>query len=350
MDATFRMRRSYRNQGAWCLPVFLAWAAFGAYLALTDSNIPHRMAALLFFVSVPLFMAMLAFWMLLAYWREALTIRGDRLAFRGVFRRTEFNLRDIAEGRWRTRPVGGSLVLRTEPKLRLNERCLGIGHYLGRGVGRPRESKLTLNFGNYATDESESLVRHFRAVLEPDVQSGWNLFAYKITTGEPEPQPKKPGPDEILLRRDRWDRWLLPTTLVVLLVGVLVWGITREVRFLLPTLGPVALWAYLRLTTPAEGMIVRRLSHSFEPEARHFLAFLILWGIVAVVAVFLIDAWQPKQAAPNVAMIVVAVIWVIVLLVEGGLHDRRQARREREKAELAAKARGEPSSDPWDTV
>ena len=333
-----------------CLPAFLAWAAFGAYIALADPNIPHRLTALLFFVSVPLFMATLALWILLAYWREELTIRGDRLVHRGVFRVTELDLRDVTESRWRTRPTGGSIVLRAKPKLRLHERCWGIGRVLGRGVLTPRESKLTVNFGNYETTESESLVRHFHAVLAPDVQSGWNLFAYKITTGEPEPPRTKPGPDEILFRRDRWDRWLLPATLVVLLGSVVAWGITREVPFLIPPLMPLALWIYLRVTTPAEGMIVRRLSHTFEPEARHFLVFLILWGIVAVVAVFLIDAWRPNQDAPTVPMIVASVIWVTVLMVEAGLQDWRKAQRDREKADLAAKARGKPSSDPWESL
>jgi len=36
-------------------------------------------------------------------------------------------------------------------------------------------------------------------------------------------------------------------------------------------------------------------------------------------------------------------------LFEAGLHDRRQSHRDREAADLAAKARGEAGADPWQT-
>ena len=48
-------------------------------------------------------------------------------------------------------------------------------------------------------------------------------------------------------------------------------------------------------------------------------------------------------------MIVGAAVWVGMLLVEAGLADSRQRRRDFEAAELAAKARGEASADPWQT-
>ncbi len=101
LDATFRLRRTFRNQGLGFLPLFLAWCALNIYVFGTDPKIPHRVAMVSFGASVPLFMAGLSGWMLAAYWREELEIHGERVSWRGVVRTKDIDLRDVTEARWR---------------------------------------------------------------------------------------------------------------------------------------------------------------------------------------------------------------------------------------------------------
>ena len=321
--------------------MFTAAAVYGA---LNDPNVSKRVMFHLFGL-FGAFMTLNMFWELLFYSRETLTVQGDRLVYRGVVRVVEIDLQDVTEARWLSGGAG-VLILRTRPMLRLKRRLLGIG----RSVLRPSVSKINLVFEKYEVPERESLVRYFHAALPPDVQKGWNMFAYKVTTGEPKPEPRKPGPGVVLFLRNRWDRWFLPLTLGVFLIGVLDSGMQREVRFLLPTLAPLFSWIVMRATTPAEGKIVPRLSRNFDPEVIPFLVFASLWLIAGGVAILLINHWQPNQAGLNAPTIVASVIWVTVFMVEVELADRRRRRRTRERADLAAKARGEACPDPWETV
>jgi hypothetical protein len=69
------------------------------------------------------------------------------------------DLRDVTKARWQTESPGrfGSLLLRTRTSARV-EIC----------------------FETYERQKYIQIIRRLRSVLPPEIQTGWNLFAYKI--------------------------------------------------------------------------------------------------------------------------------------------------------------------------
>ncbi len=326
MDETFRLKRSYRNQGLGFLALFLAVDVAALYLVRqSDPTIPHPVALACLILGVPSFMAGLAVWMLAAYWRSSWTFRNGLVTERGVFKEKTLDLREVTSARWQWGPDWGRVVLRTE------------------------SDRLTITFGNFQPEECERIVRHLRSALPPEVQVDWNLYVYKVKPFEPPTPPKtKPGPDEVLVRRDRYDRNFVPFLALASVLGAVFWRITGEWR---PALGfPVVTLVglvLLRFSIPAEGMVAKKFSTSVDPDLTHFFWFGLLWGLVAMAGMAVNEYFRPRMDHLDAILIVGIIAWLGVLIYEAYLLDRRQARRDHEAADLAAKARGESSADPW---
>ena len=323
MDVTFRLRRSHRDQGIWCLSLFLAWAGLGLFVTLRTPDAPDPLALAALMAGVPLLMAGGAIVMLAAYWREELKIRNERLTFRGIVRRKDIDLRDVTDARWQT--SGSSLALRAD----------SVRH--------------TIHFANYNDDESVWIVHHMRSVLRPEIQSGWNLFAVKSAFLKPKTARLKPGPDEIVIHRDRWNWFFAPSFVLMVPVAIVSWRATGNLVCLLALLFPIGMWAWIRALTPTEGTVYKKVVSSEHPEVNRFLLFLLLWGIVAVAGVFAHEHYRPGKTQLDAFQIVGAAVWAGVLLVEAGLAVSRQRRRDCEAADRAAKGRGEAIADPWQT-
>jgi hypothetical protein len=107
------------------------------------------------------------------------------------------------------------------------------------------------------------------------------------------------------------------------------------------------LWAWLRFGMPAKGMIAPKLSASRNPDLFGFAWFCLFWGLVAIACLTINERFRPRMEQPDAILAAGCVAWFGVLLFEAFRLDRRQTRREREAADLAAKARGEPAADPW---
>jgi hypothetical protein len=315
MDATFRMRRRYRNLGLITLPAWLAFGTLAVWVALTDPDVGgNRAAAAALMGGIPLFMGGVSLWLLAAYRRQSLEVRGDRLAFRGVWQSREIDLRDVSEARWRLQPSHGSLMLRSGPV------------------------RITIFFENYEAEARPGLVRYFREALPPEVQEGWNRFEYRY--GYLRPRPIKPGPGEVLVGRGRWARFFLPGLLIGGLAGIVAWWGTGQWSFAVgPIVGILLLWVSMRASTPAEGMVKERFSAPMTPDTVRFFWFLLLWGAVNIAGVWAFDRFGARLAHPNAVAIAGGIVWFGVLMVEAGIHDRHWARREQEAADLAAKAR-----------
>ena len=125
----------------------------------------------------------LSLWMVLAYWRGELRIRGTRLVCRGVIKGQEIDLTQVTHVRWQPAGRDGGRIVLLD------------------GSGR-----IAIDFQNYEIEQCVIIVQYLRSVVEPEVQTGWNLFAYKTVLLEPRSVRLKPGPDEVLIRRQRWDR------------------------------------------------------------------------------------------------------------------------------------------------
>lgn len=311
VDETFRLRRSNRTVGLLGTPISLAVGSLLVYLILSNSGNPNRFVAAVFLGLFPLVMAGLSLWCLVASYRETLTIRAGRIFHRGVVRATGLDLGDVTAARWRW--PGAGLVLRTDA------------------------ARLTLRFHNYEPGDADRLIHHLRSALRPEVQIDWNLFAYKVVYHE---RRTKPGPGEILLRRERWDRYFVPWLAGSALAGLAGWWITGQTSNLALPVPTLVILLLARFSTPAEGEIVS-VSGSTDPDSSRLVWFLSLWGAAALAGLWAL------RAQAEVVLGAWGVLMFAVLVIELGLHDRRQKRREREAADLAAKARGEGRADPW---
>ena len=324
MHATFRMRRYYRNLGIAGALGFATWGALGLWVALTDPKVTHPIAAAALMGGLPAVMTGTSLWMLAAYRRQELTVREGRVAFCGVIRRVEFDMRDVDEARWLSRPVGGSLALRAGP------------------------SRLSLVFSLYEINDRARLVDLLRSALRPDVQAGWDLFAYRTAAHRRRPASLKPGEGEVLLSRGRWDRYFATMLVIACPAGLILWWNTGRWRLAVgPLACPLFLWAVIRAFTPAEGMVTKRVSIHRSPNTARFFWFSLLWLAVGVAGIVAFDAFRSRLTHPVAVMVTGGVVWIGVLLVEAGLHDRRQAHRDQEAASLAAKARGAGSAGHW---
>ena len=93
----------------------------------------------------------------------------------------------------------------------------------------------------------------------------------------------------------------------------------------------------MRATTPAEGMIATKLSSIINKDTDRFLPFLLLWFFAGLAGVIAHGILRPGQKDLDAFMIAGGGIWFAVLLFEAWRTDRRQKRRDREAADLAAK-------------
>lgn len=319
MDETFRFSPMNRKIAMGCLPLFLAWVVATLYLIRTDPNIRHPVGFAILTLGVPSFMAALSAWLLVESFRSELTFGEGWLAYRGVFRETTIDLAEVTSIRWRTWPAGGSVVLWTE------------------------SSRLALGLGHYDDEDRERIILHLRSAVPPEIETGWNFFAYRLKPFERRWERTKPGPDEVLVRRERWDGYFLPFLATVGLVGVVSWWITGELRFFAGLLVPLGLWPALRFTTPARGMVSKKLSaSSFKPDG-----FGLLWGLVAIAGLVLNGYLRPGMKDLDPVMIAGMVAWFAVFGFETFLMMRRKEHRDREAADLAAKAGGERMADAW---
>jgi hypothetical protein len=322
MDATFRRPRSQRTTAVWCLLGFVAWSAMVLLAAWFDKDAKNQLALAAMLAGLPLFMAGLCLWTLLDYWRAELTFQGKRVASRGVFQTREIDLSDVTDVRW---SVAGTVVLQTA------------------------SNRITIRFSNHDEHDHEQIVQHLRSMLLPELQSGWNLFTHKTRYGKPPLDPhRKPGPDEFRITRKRWSWYFVPLVVIGILGGILASIITGELRYLLAPLFPLGMWGLFGwMMTPAQGMITHKLVRPTDPESQRLLIFFLYWVPVGVVGVLLSELLRRRSANPEAMTIVWPIIWFTVLIVEGGLSDYRKARRDREAADLAAKARGDAVVDTW---
>jgi hypothetical protein len=316
MIETLRMKRSIRNSMLVCLPFFIAVGIASVWVFLFDPKGPHSLSVALVMGAFWSFWVVACLWCLLAYWKYRLIVEGDRVTKVGIFTRNELWLGDVAEARWRTWPRGGSLVLKSF------------------------DCRMAIDFNEYTDEQRDALVRHFRANLDPAVQTGWMLFAYQVTSGET--KEREPQEGDVVIDRRRWDRFFLRMLPLFMATGAyLAWQADRW-GFLFVPLVPLAfLWVPLRFATPAKGLTCQPLSkEEWAPgQLRMFSA--IGLSILAMPAI----KWMiPERGSQDTAIGILAAGLSAYMIVEVFRTDRWVRRRVAEKAEAAALARGEQPS------
>jgi phage-related protein len=179
---------------------------------------------------------------------------------------------------------------------------------------RTSSARLTIWFANYEAQERSQIIRHVRSILRPESQTGWNLFAYKIAFREPRSKSTVPGPGEILITRNRWDRLFGIFALLFIAVGFACWLILGNASYLATPLGLLPLWGLIRHMIPPQGIIERKMSLRSNPDTTRFLLFLLIWALVAIVALLVAEALQSRIAYPDQTRIAGAVVWITILL------------------------------------
>ncbi len=88
------------------------------------------------------------------------------------------------------------------------------------------------------------------------------------------------------------------------LAAIAAWRITGERRFFAAPLFPLIAWAAMRAMTPADGMVVQKLSSLAKPETARFLLILLLWLLIGVAGLIAHGLFRPPQAYPDAFMVV----------------------------------------------
>jgi hypothetical protein len=151
MNDAFRLRKSYRNGGIFGLLVFGGMLAATIYLALTDRNVVLGILHGSFWS----FWICLSVWMLLAYYRESLTIQNGTVVWRGVRRIRVMNLSELVEVRWK-RTGSGAIVLRSH------------------------SHKMTIDLVNFIPGQRPAIIRLVGTSTPQSTQQGWEQFCYVI--------------------------------------------------------------------------------------------------------------------------------------------------------------------------
>jgi hypothetical protein len=146
------------------------------------------------------------------------------------------------------------------------------------------------------------------------------------------------GPDVLLTRR-RWAWYFAPATVTALALGGAA-ALSGEARFLAAPAGVLALWWWVRRSTPRGGMRDRRLSA--DPEVWHLLG----WGALClglVIAAELADGYvtgrpfgAPYRAYHLAVLGPVAAVFLAGTFVIARRGDRRRAAERSRAVEPAA--------------
>jgi hypothetical protein len=150
----YRLRRYYLILGVLCAIFFAAIGGFStaaAYFNLDGSFPRPVLAAIIFAVFWSGFM-LLSLWIVAAYFRERLILDSSEIVQHGVFRVRTLEVAEVCRIKWRNRPVGGSIVVRTELE------------------------KITIYLNNFTKDERKEIVLFFREIFVDEIQEGGLQF------------------------------------------------------------------------------------------------------------------------------------------------------------------------------
>lgn len=307
MDATFRPRKADLYTAIGLTPLFLAWGIATLWLAANDPAIPSP-AGFAALSSVPFFMAGLGAWTILDHFRSSLSFRGSRVVRRGVLTRAEMDLADATDARW----LPGRLV-----KL------------------RDASSRLSIRLDEFEKADREAIVARLRAAIPPDVQRGWDLFAYKTRFGLPE--KRTPGPGEALRTRRDSARLYLIVVAASIPVVIVAWWATGRASTLLAIPGLLALALGFSLATPKGGEVVPRISWRASPG----VVFILAWGGLGLVLASGFNGLWSRLPMPAALAVAVGVAYITAFVLVMNRFERQREARDEEAAKRAARERGE---------
>jgi hypothetical protein len=153
MNATFRTRKVY-----WIVAIarLLVWVYIIGWAVYDEVLRGWNIYAFCFLVALLGFGAGRVVLMLLAYLGESLAIKDATIIQTGIIRSRRLDFSEITDVHWRTRPTGGSVVLRSASQ------------------------RIKVDLDNFGPKQGRRLIRLLRLSLSPSIQSGWERFCLRI--------------------------------------------------------------------------------------------------------------------------------------------------------------------------
>lgn len=312
MQKTFRLKEETLKTGIFCLLCFLA---MGTFSVVCTTLVPPPKARL-----QPVHMAMvfgvfwgaiscLAIWILLAYWRERLTVNDETVIQRGVFRTRVIRFNEVDKLVWRPAPPQLQLIAET--------------------------TKLKIHFVNFSMADQLSLIQHVQQRTPNAVQVNWEMFCTKVAVPLSMYEAGCLAPGQVTVTRKRWARYFIPATLLFAILGVAASLTLQMHRMLIAPLPMLLLWALLHFSTPRKGLAASRIDA--KPESGRFLLFLLAWAGVAFALMLTLIFLDPKFPAKTVWLGIGGTIWFGVLILRAVQLDRLRQRNDRTRIPDALK-------------
>jgi hypothetical protein len=324
MHETFRLSKSILRQGLVCTPLFLAATIGSACVFFIQNpakhgfNGPHSVA-ITGTMGVLVFgtMTLLGAYTLLAYHREWVTIGSTFVAMRSVFKDRRFDAARIDKLVWKPSPQQSRIVFEV----------------LGQ--------RTRIDLGNYGNDDRLRMITLLHALVAEEKQVGWPLFCYKCALPLRDsflPAADRPlGPNEILVTRERYDRFflkLLPLSIEA--TAVAWWMVRHPVALLIPVVLLMS-WFVLRLEAGPEGS--RQARMHWEPGLSGMLPPFAILLAFPLVAAEMQQAGFAQTAINSTCGVLIAV--ALGLMFHAGRKADKRRQREDEIAVPASVARWE---------
>lgn len=308
----FRPPRDYRDGGLLSLIFFtLLFLTFTVLMRL--AALPEfRNWITLFFIMLWSVPAILSCWMLLKYRKVSLTIESGTITVQSIFSSKVIDLAEVQKVCWRLFPTG----------LRVH-----TNHF----------ETVSLTVSHFSREDQVWLIRYFRQVFPEAIQENWPLYCLHAANRL---RPEKhtvvppPGPDEIMITRQRYDRILIPLILVSTVAGIVAVFTHHDFAlFILPVLC-LMFWLMFKIVTPREGQIQKRLIA--DKENRGIFVLMGCWGVLLVSFLF-IQRLEMSTSSKNTWMLVstVALLPAVIPVIMRAEKKRKQL--DLIKAEQAAR-------------
>lgn len=169
--SSFRIRRYYLVLGLVCGGFSAAMGISSTIAAFwnIDGSFPHPKLTALILGTFWSGFTLLACWMIAAYFRERLVLSARRIVQRDVFREQAVDLGAVHRVRWRTWPVGGSIVVYSPA------------------------AKIVIYLDNFSRHERAAIVRFIRKNFDESIQERWTQFEESTARASKLPQEPSSG-------------------------------------------------------------------------------------------------------------------------------------------------------------
>ena len=313
-EQTFRSPRSHFWLAVGCGLLFLTMAGATVIGFQVDPPCESQapIAVLLgFILMVWGGFSLLSLWKLFAYFRGHVTVGNNRVVTQGVLFRREMKLFDIAELSWRWPPRDGSIA-----------------------VAAPSGTRIRIRLGDFALPDRLQLIRLLRRQVPESKQFGWEAFCTHVANPVrlAVEAPYRPlAENEALTTRRHWDRIFIPALALAVIAGGIAHWTLNQPRFLAAPLPLLALWLFLRISTPNAGFRSIKINSEEQQLPRRLLMEAAVVMLIFVLARVFRDF---IPAEPSLAAILTATgIWFATVVYRGHQEDvKRRTERERNEA------------------